>query len=125
MLHGKGVRSRGDHGLGGYRWEGGGCISCRRGWGEKRALKGRQRKIGRATQQADTGAGSRQAKGVLREKETKEKRNKNSPLIFQRRKGEGRLGASVLRWGSRSRPPRLSATNVLSRNRRDGYSLLQ
>lgn len=34
----KGIRSRADHGLGGCGWEGGGCISCRRGWGEKRAL---------------------------------------------------------------------------------------
>lgn len=43
-----------------------------------------QEGTGRATQQAGAGAGSRQAKGVLRGKETKEKRDKNSPLILQR-----------------------------------------
>ena len=43
-----------------------------------------QEGTGRATQQAGTGAGGRQAKGVLRGKETKEKRDKNSPLILQR-----------------------------------------
>lgn len=71
--------------------------------------------------------GSRQqaGEGRVKRKGGQGKEKQKQPINFPKEKRGGRLGASVLRGGSRPRPPRRSATNVLSRNRQDGDSLLQ
>lgn len=84
-----------------------------------------QEGTGRATQQAGAGAGSRQAKGMLKGKETKEKRDKNSPLILQRgwEGVGGRLWGRLCRGGPQGPDLScLSAANGLSRNRWDADS---
>lgn len=69
-----------------------------------------QEGTGRATQQAGAGAGGRQEKGMLKGKETKEKRDKNSPLILQR----GWEGAGGRLWGICAKVGRNAQTSPAS-----------
>lgn len=84
------------------------------GLGKEAGSEGEAEEDGRGHSAGRRRSRQQAGKGSVKRKGDQGKRNKNSPLILHRRKGEGRLQASVLRWGMGPRPPRLSATNFLS-----------
>lgn len=96
----KGIRSRADHGLGGCGWEGGGCISCRRGWGEKRALKGEAEKDRKGHSAGRHGSRRQAGKGCVKRKGDQGKEKQKQPINFPKGKGEDRLQGCLCQDGA-------------------------
>lgn len=124
MLHRKGVRSRDDCGLRGCRWEGSGCNSCRRGWGEKQALKGEAEKDRRGHSAGRRGSRRQAGKRRIKRKGDQGKEKQKQPINSPKEERGGQApGASVPRWAQGPDLPCLSATNVLSQGSRSPVSL--